>query len=214
MTLKKQIYLVRHGETDFNRRNIVQGSGVDSDLNELGKQQAEAFYQYYQQIRFDKIYISLLKRTQQSVSHFLEDGIPYQALEGLNEISWGDYEGKEHNQEFHKAYLQRVEDWRNGLLHLPLQGGESPLEMQARQHAAWEIIKKDPAKTILICMHGRALKSFLCLILNLDLSKMDSFEHQNLGLYQIDLLEDMSTKLIMCNDAAHLGKLEAVRDIT
>ena len=41
---KKTIYLIRHGETDFNRQGIVQGSGVDSDLNELGLAQAEAFF--------------------------------------------------------------------------------------------------------------------------------------------------------------------------
>ena len=32
----KKIYIIRHGETDFNRMNIVQGNGVDTDLNETG----------------------------------------------------------------------------------------------------------------------------------------------------------------------------------
>jgi probable phosphoglycerate mutase len=58
---KKTIYLIRHGETDFNRQGIVQGSGVDSDLNELGRAQAEAFFQSYQNVNFDKVYTSALK---------------------------------------------------------------------------------------------------------------------------------------------------------
>ena len=30
----KEIYIIRHGETDFNKQGIVQGRGVNSDLNE------------------------------------------------------------------------------------------------------------------------------------------------------------------------------------
>lgn len=39
----KDIYLIRHGETDYNRMRVVQGSGIDADLNELGNKQARAF---------------------------------------------------------------------------------------------------------------------------------------------------------------------------
>ncbi|HYG15236.1 MAG TPA: histidine phosphatase family protein, partial [Bacteroidia bacterium] len=44
MGFKKTIYLVRHGETEFNRMGIVQGSGVDSELNETGRKQADLFF--------------------------------------------------------------------------------------------------------------------------------------------------------------------------
>ena len=40
----KHIYLVRHGQTDFNLKGIVQGSGVDASINETGLKQAQAFY--------------------------------------------------------------------------------------------------------------------------------------------------------------------------
>jgi bisphosphoglycerate-dependent phosphoglycerate mutase len=39
----KDIYLIRHGETDYNRLGVVQGSGIDADLNDLGRRQAQAF---------------------------------------------------------------------------------------------------------------------------------------------------------------------------
>lgn len=45
--MTKYIYILRHGETDYNRRGIVQGSGVDAELNEYGRLQAEAFFRYY-----------------------------------------------------------------------------------------------------------------------------------------------------------------------
>ncbi len=36
------LFLVRHGETDYNRQGIVQGRGIDVPLNELGRRQARA----------------------------------------------------------------------------------------------------------------------------------------------------------------------------
>ena len=35
--MEKWIYIIRHGETDYNKAGMVQGSGIDSDLNDLGR---------------------------------------------------------------------------------------------------------------------------------------------------------------------------------
>jgi len=106
--LTKTIYLIRHGETEFNRRGVVQGSGIDSDLNELGFLQARAFFDTYQDIEFDKIYTSKLRRTVQSVQEFINVGIPYEQFEGLNEISWGEKEGKIPNYLEDENYLEII----------------------------------------------------------------------------------------------------------
>ncbi|MEY2794111.1 MAG: hypothetical protein RJA76_2103, partial [Bacteroidota bacterium] len=95
----KDIYLIRHGETAYNRLGMVQGSGIDSDLNALGQQQAQSFFEYYKDLNFDKIYTSKLKRTHQSVQGFINNGIAWEQHEGLNEISWGNKEGKESTEE-------------------------------------------------------------------------------------------------------------------
>ena len=50
MTKSKKIYLIRHGQTDFNLQGIVQGSGVDADLNDTGKAQADFFYEKYKTV--------------------------------------------------------------------------------------------------------------------------------------------------------------------
>ena len=103
----KNIYLIRHGETDFNRQGVVQGSGVDSDLNALGEAQAEAFFQIYQHIPFDKVYTSALKRTHQSVKKFLDNNLTWEQHQGLNEISWGIKEGQIPNFE-DDGYFQNL----------------------------------------------------------------------------------------------------------
>ena len=48
-----------------------------------------------------------------------------------------------------------------------------------------EKLKTDPAGHILVCMHGRAMRAFLCQLLHLELRCMEGFEHQNLCLYKI-----------------------------
>ncbi|MFW6226294.1 MAG: histidine phosphatase family protein, partial [bacterium] len=151
----KTIYLIRHGQTDYNKKGIVQGSGIDASLNDLGRQQAEAFYDAYRNMPFDKIYISALKRTKESVTQFIADGIPFEAMAGLNEISWGNSEGTEFTSENNTLYQKLVNDWLAGNTHLAVEGGESPEDVMTRQKEAMEYILQQPnEKNILICMHG------------------------------------------------------------
>jgi len=60
------------------------------------------------------------------------------------------------------------------------------VEVQARQQYFLEhMLSKKEEETILICMHGRAMRVLLCHLQGLDLKLMDQFPHQNLGLYKI-----------------------------
>lgn len=204
MTNKKTIYLIRHGETDFNKRGIVQGSGVNSDLNEMGRLQAQRFFQKYRQEPFDCIYTSTLKRTHQTVAPFTEMGLTHVQLKGLDEINWGIYEGKESPQFWEKDFPIISEKWRQGNVAYQIPGGESPQELQARQKSALNhILQQEHEKQLLICMHGRAMRSFLCLMLDVSLSRMDDFPHNNLGLYLLEY-QDSRFELIRSNDTEHL----------
>jgi broad specificity phosphatase PhoE len=200
----KKVYLVRHGQTDFNLKNIVQGSGVDTDLNDLGRRQASAFFDFYKNIPFDKIYTSALKRSQQSVQLFKESGIPQEALTGLNEISWGTKEGHRITPEEDEYYHFMLQQWQLGKTSLKIEGGESPEDVVKRMKPAMDyIMGRDNEKTILICMHGRAIRILLCHLLNYPLSAMDMFEHQNLCLYQLQFTGSMF-QIEKYNDTTHL----------
>lgn len=50
----KKIYIIRHGQTDFNLKGIVQGSGVDSSLNDFGVAQSRAFLKLTAMYRLTK----------------------------------------------------------------------------------------------------------------------------------------------------------------
>lgn len=206
MSIKK-IFLVRHGQTDYNLQGIVQGSGVDSSLNDKGRDQAKAFFETYRSIAFDKIYVSGLKRTLETVKLFTDTGIPYEKLPELNEISWGTKEGQKITPEEDAYYHWMLEQWQKGKTDLRIEGGESPEEVAVRQQRALEkIFSREEERTILICMHGRAIRILLCQLLNYPLYSMDMFEHENLCLY---LLEHTGTMMSVrkYNDIQHLKNL-------
>jgi broad specificity phosphatase PhoE len=183
----KKIYLIRHGQTDFNKLGIVQGSGVDSSLNDLGKQQARAFFEDYRGIQFDKIYTSALKRSIESVQDFIASGIPHEALAGLNEISWGTKEGQPITPEEDEYYHHMLEQWKNGNTSMRIRGGESPEDVVKRlEPAIAYILSKKEERNVLICMHGRAIRVLLCHVLRRPLSDMDLFKHENLCLYLLN----------------------------
>jgi broad specificity phosphatase PhoE len=208
--MSKKIYIIRHGQTDFNLKGIVQGSGVDSSLNEKGKAQAQAFYQIYQHVEFDKIYTSALKRTRQSVAPFLSKGIPHENLSGLNEISWGTKEGERITPEEDTYYHWMLNQWQLGNTHERIEGGESPDDVYKRQEIALNyILSHKDENTVLICMHGRAMRILLCRILNYPLRSMDMFEHENLCLYMLEFTGSMFV-VKMHNDTAHLFDLKVL----
>ncbi len=200
----KKIYLTRHGQTDFNRKGIVQGSGIDSDLNELGQAQARAFFDYYKDQPFDKLYVSALKRTHQSMAGFIESGLVYEELADLNEISWGEREGVPVDARADAFYQDMIRRWRAGETDHRIDGGESPDEVAVRMRRALEhILNQTEEQTVLICMHGRAMRVMLSVMLNYPLKDMDVFEHSNLCLYELSYTGSMFT-VDRFNDTTHL----------
>ena len=192
--MPRTIFLLRHGQTDFNVRGIVQGSGVDSSLNDTGRQQAARFFAAYGHVPFDKVYTSTLRRTHESVQQFLDLGLPHEAHPGLNEISWGAREGTRITMAEDEEYRRVLAGWAAGDTHARLLGGESPEEVAARQRPFIELLKaRDDERTVLVCLHGRALRVLLCQLLNYPLSCMEGFEHSNLCLYKLEYTGSMFT---------------------
>ena len=202
--MKKTIYIIRHGETDLNKLGIVQGRGMDSELNEKGREQAEAFYRAYKHIPFDKIYTSTLKRTHQTVQKFIDSNIPWTQYPGLDELGWGIHEGQESTEQIRSDFERITQNWRAGELHHKFEHGESPLEVKERQLIVLEkLIEENNDKNILICMHGRALRLFLCLLTNKPLTEMDTFPHSNTTLYKVEF-DGKEFHILDFNNTNHL----------
>ena len=203
----KRLYIVRHGQTDYNKRGMVQGRGIDAPLNENGIKQAHAFYEAFKHVQFEKAYVSCLQRTRQSIGQFLENGLSYERLSGLDEISWGSQEGVAFSAEGKNLYLETIEKWKAGEVHEVVAGGESPVAVMTRQKLAIEHILGGDEKLVLICMHGRAIRILMSWLLHYELKDMDEFPHNNLGLYQL-FYTGSSFQIEKLNEVAHLDGLD------
>lgn len=202
----RKFYIVRHGQTDYNKRGVVQGSGIDAPINALGQAQAQAFYQAYKDHPFDRLYTSALQRTHQSVAQFIADGLPHEALSQFNEIHWGNKEGQPFAPEAMNFYETTINAWASGNLDAKIDEGESAREMGERLQKGIDYVLSQPGDQILICMHGRAMRALLSLMLGKSLSEMDQFHHTNLCLYELSY-EDGGFTLDKFNEQSHLEGL-------
>jgi phosphoserine phosphatase len=216
------LYIIRHGETELNRQGIVQGSGVDSDLNKIGQRQAHLFYQYYKNVSFDFVVTSDLKRTHQTVEPFLrtfsnekkaltELNISnWLTFKELNEISWGVQEGKKSDTGMHETYKKLMSDWENGIYETRFEAGESATELHTRVSKIVSYLKENHVgQNVLMCTHGRTLLCLLTILKNEPLSKMSLYKHQNTCLYKAHYI-DGEFLFELENDVQHLGKMETV----
>ena len=97
----KEIYFIRHGQTDENSLGIRQGAEIDSELNELGREQAKKSGKYLKKYRikdknFDCILSSPLKRaieTAEIIGKELKLSKKIEILDSLIELSRGKMSG-------------------------------------------------------------------------------------------------------------------------
>jgi probable phosphoglycerate mutase len=205
--IEKELYIIRHGQTDHNLKGIVQGKGINLPLNELGRRQARAFFDMYKDVPFDKVYTSTLLRAQETVYPFREIGHPFEAFAELDEISWGIMEGNAMVMENSQDFKALTDQWKAGNDYAKPEGGESPHELQTRQKRFLDHMMKTDAKKVLIAMHGRAIRCLMCTITDTPLSLMEDFPHVNLSLYKVNLLSGSKFEIEKFNDTGHLKDL-------
>jgi probable phosphoglycerate mutase len=197
-------YIIRHGQTEFNARNIVQGSGIDAPLDATGHHQAASFFNQYRNIPFGAIYVSGLQRTAQTVEPFSKLGLHLMRLPELNEINWGELEGQQGSPSVRAVFHETIQRWTCGELDYRIPGGESPLEVLDRLKRGLDLIQKTaPPGPILICSHGRTLRILLSYLLGYGLERMQYFEHDNTGLNLLVPLPNRHYALKI-NDLSHL----------
>jgi len=158
------MWLVRHGETEWNRKGLYQGQ-VDTPLNETGVAQARNTAEQLAAagVSFDALYASPLCRARQTAEiSAARLGMEIRFDPRLMEIHQGSLEGKK--------YVHIMKDFRTLFKNLSLPavhrrapGGESVAEVAARMaEAAADIARIHPGGRVLIFAHGLALATLLC----------------------------------------------------
>jgi len=201
------IYLVRHGQTAWNKEEIFRGR-TDVPLDETGLKQAELVGEYFQGMEIDAIYSSPLSRalqTAQKIAQF--NDLKVQPLPGIIDMSFGKWEGRPHQEireKDSKTYRQWVEEPH--LVRLP--GGEGLNDVRVRAMAALEeVMRKHPEKTLVLVSHRVICKVLICAILNLDNSHFWQITQDTTA---INLIQYRKGKYILSlmNETCHLKSLK------
>jgi broad specificity phosphatase PhoE len=189
-----RVFLVRHGETEYNRDWRVQGS-LDIELNETGVAQAKAAAAWLAHEAHDAVVVasSHLKRAARTADE-IADAIaaarggdrPRRVInEGLREMSFGRLEGacvtKADNadaDEFRRVWRL----WEAGDMHTPMPGtNETPLQATDRvQKALADVVScaaaaegtPAPVRTIIVVGHGRSFRFVLARVLGIPVSQL------------------------------------------
>lgn len=203
--MDKKIYIFRHGETAYNKKQIMQGRSINISLNNDGIEQTTKFFESYKSIPFELIVTSELKRSIESTKSFIDLNIPHYIDERITEISWGVNEGQPIDVKVIDRFKKMTREWSKGNLDYSIQGGETGTSLKNRMVDFIKFIKNRGEKNILVCTHGRALKMLITQFLNKPINEMEQFHHHNTGLY---LIEQKANKfnLLKQNDISHLKK--------
>ncbi|MEM8485642.1 MAG: histidine phosphatase family protein [Bacteroidota bacterium] len=183
------LFLVRHGETDYNKQGIVQGRGIDVPLNELGRRQARALASHAATFNLDVIYASTLiraKQTAQTVALENQDK-PLIYLNDLEEMSWGDYEGMHVTDALRDEFVRMREEWQQGNYTFSIGRGESALDVQQRALRGINyIIDNHAGERVMVVAHGRFLRILIASLLDAyGLQRMEEIKHANTGINYI-----------------------------
>lgn len=209
-----ELYIARHGETEWNREGRLQGWD-DSPLTSLGEKQAEALGERLKELSLYKVYMSPLGRVESTAQIALAGlSLPVEKDERLKELKLGEWEGlrsDEAKKRYPELYRKALEEphrfdppWK-----------EDYYELKERVvEAAEQILANEKGKNVLLISHGLASKTLLSYFEERpikDLRKPPHLRECSLSLVKFDEAYFENSKkceIVLYGDTAHLNGIE------
>lgn len=199
-----RLFIARHGETDYNRKGLLQGRGIDAPLNDTGKDQARQLAGYLKNYKTKNLYCSSLRRTWQTARPY-QDIVQSELFKkrDLDEMDFGDFEGVSYDEAAPEiGELQNI--WERGETSVKIPGGESPEEVfQRANNSVEESINSSNSDIMIFILHGRLIRILLSEWLGYGLKNMQKIEHQNGAVNQL-MYENGSFNSVYLNKTDHL----------
>lgn len=198
-------YLVRHGETSWNRSGRIQGH-EDVPLSEHGIRQMMMLAKRLAGCSFSAVYASDLSRATRSAETIVEGHqASIQTDSALREFSYGEWEGltlKEIEARYPKTFAQRMGSGRNAFA---APGGEDSAQVldRVRRFYASALKRHDDSEDLLIVAHGGSLRALLVCLLGLPEYYFWRFQIDCGSLSVID--NQLNVRVLkLWNDTSHL----------
>ena len=180
------LLLARHGETDWNALQLIQGQ-QDRPLSLKGFMQRKNLFFHLRSLPLVKIYTSALQRTIQTAQPLSDEKkIPITIIPDLNEVKLGVFEG-EHKIDFSDGYSAKLyKEFLRDEINVTLPGGGENLKtVHARiQKPLQDILRSVSQKGhVIVVAHRNINKMLIKSLLGLDYEAGYRVEHRNNWLY-------------------------------
>jgi broad specificity phosphatase PhoE len=173
----RQLVIIRHGETAWNRERRVMGD-ADIPLTDEGRRQCEAAAGVLRTLQIDRVVSSPLVRAMESAELIAGVlGIPVDTDPDVSEVRFGHWQGKTYDDvKDDPDFIHFFKDPASN----PTPGGETITDVQRRGLAAFD--RADPEQRTLFVSHGDIIRSTLCHYLVTPLSEFRRIRIDNCGM--------------------------------
>lgn len=204
-----RIYLIRHGETEFNRLGVFRGR-LEVDLNEVGLKQAGETGRALVGQGIESVLTSPLNRavvTARTISEIL--GIEYEIEEAFNNINLGSWQGIP-KKKVEKDYPEEWKKWTTEPEHLVVPGGESVEDVKRRASARLREIVEAGQGVFALVTHRSVIKVLAAYMLDVSPPYFWKFYVDNAA-YSVFEYSGREFMLLNWNRTSHLS--EKVKEV-
>ena len=200
------VHLIRHGQSQFNAMGRVQGH-TNSPLTPRGHEQAKATGEALKGREISAVYTSDLLRARETAGEIGSVlGMEPQPVEGLREVSLGEWEGKE-IEEIRATDPLTLELWYSAPMEAKIPGAESLDVFRKRVLSTFEeLLNAHEGGEIVVVSHGGVLSVIIADILQMSLNSLWRFRLDNASISRL-LFGLMVPKVTLLNSTAHLDGL-------
>jgi broad specificity phosphatase PhoE len=198
------LYLIRHGQTDWNKEKIFRGR-ADVPLNEHGRDEAGALSRHLEDVHFDACYSSPLGRARETAEivarpHSLDVRID----DGLVDVDYGEWQGSS-EAKVREQYAETYQRWLERPHHMKFPGGESLSAVRKRAIASLEVIRAGHADGVVaVVSHRVVAKVVMCAFLGLGNAAFWRIRQDNCAYNVVELSTNGAVVTVM-NDTCHMS---------
>jgi len=197
----KKIYLIRHGETESNRKGIFRGR-LDIPLSQNGKEQAADLKRYFENIPVDIVYTSPLQRAVETAESVFPEHTPVKE-KWLNNLDLGEWSGMEKNL-VKERFPEMWENWVNRPESIRFPGGERLDDVHRRSRLFFEKVNAAEAETIAAVSHRSVVKVLIAAAVGVERNYYWKFHLDNASVSLLHYEQERGYTLVKLNDTHHL----------
>ncbi len=196
------IFIVRHGETEWNKEEIFRGT-KDIPLNEIGREQAERAGHYFIDKGIESIFASPLLRARETAEAIgRSTKKPVQTVDGLTDMHFGEWEGRT-VKDVELLYPEAIAIWKERPQRLRVSGGETLSQVRRRAVGALGRLLPGAGENMVIVTHRVLCKVLLLHFLKTPNQHFWEVKFDPAGITLVTLRDGKSV-VSFVNDTCHL----------